>query len=111
MQCLFIDVLQARMWLREISRSHDFVVLLDHVHLLLTVSKDMTIERAVQFIKVILLSVEEVGHPELAAICELRSTKLATSRILAGARKGWLGSSPEDIPLFRPRREAKGRRG
>jgi putative transposase len=32
-------------------RLHDFVVMPDHFHLLLTVGSEMTIERAVQFIK------------------------------------------------------------
>ena len=32
-------------------RLHDFVVMPDHVHLLITVHSDMTIERAMQFIK------------------------------------------------------------
>jgi putative transposase len=30
---------------------HDFVIMPDHVHLLITVSGDTTIERAMQFIK------------------------------------------------------------
>jgi putative transposase len=30
---------------------HDFVVMPDHVHLLVTVRRDMTVERAMQFIK------------------------------------------------------------
>ena len=33
-------------------RLHDFVVMPDHVHLLLTVGAGMTIEKAMQFIKV-----------------------------------------------------------
>ena len=32
-------------------RLHDFVIMPDHVHLLITVHSDMTIERAMQFIK------------------------------------------------------------
>jgi putative transposase len=32
-------------------RLHDFVVMPDHVHVLLTVGADMTIEKAMQFIK------------------------------------------------------------
>ena len=47
---LFIDVL--RSYVAEGKfKVHDFVVMPDHVHLLLTVSKDMTVERAMQFIK------------------------------------------------------------
>ena len=47
---LFIDVLRSYVATGKF-KVHDFVVMPDHVHLLLTVSKDMTIERAMQFIK------------------------------------------------------------
>jgi putative transposase len=47
---LFIDVV--RSYARERKfKVHDFVVMPDHVHLLLSVEHDMTIERAMQFIK------------------------------------------------------------
>jgi len=47
---LFIDVLRSYMAARKF-RLHDFVVMPNHVHLLLTVGGDMTIEKAMQFIK------------------------------------------------------------
>ncbi len=47
---LFIDVLRSYVADGKF-KVHDFVVMPDHVHLLLTVSKDMTVERAMQFIK------------------------------------------------------------
>ncbi len=47
---LFIEVLRSYAAKRKF-RVHDFVVMPDHVHLLLTVGSDMTIERAMQFIK------------------------------------------------------------
>jgi putative transposase len=47
---LFIDVLRSYVAAKKF-RVHDFVVMPDHVHVLLTVSGDMTVERAVQFIK------------------------------------------------------------
>jgi len=47
---LFIDVLRTYVARRKF-RVHDFVVMPDHVHLLITVDHDMTIERAMQFVK------------------------------------------------------------
>jgi len=47
---LFVDVLRSYVPAGKF-RVHDFVVMPDHVHLLLTVGSDMTIERAMQFIK------------------------------------------------------------
>jgi putative transposase len=47
---LFIDVLRSYVSAGKF-RVHDFVVMPDHVHLLITVSEDMAIEKAVQFIK------------------------------------------------------------
>jgi putative transposase len=47
---LLIDVLRSYVAARKF-RLHDFVVMPDHVHLLITVHADMTIERAMQFIK------------------------------------------------------------
>ena len=47
---LFIDVLRSYVVARKF-RVHDFVVMPDHVHVLLTVSGEMSIEKAVQFIK------------------------------------------------------------
>ena len=47
---LFIDVLRSYVAAGKF-KVHDFVVMPDHVHLLLTVGKDMTVERAMQFIK------------------------------------------------------------
>ena len=47
---LFIDVLRSNVAARSFQ-VHDFVVMPNHVHLLLTVGSDMTIERAMQFIK------------------------------------------------------------
>jgi len=46
---LFIDVL--RSYAARKFQVHDFVVMPDHVHLLITVHGDMAIEKAVQFIK------------------------------------------------------------
>ncbi len=47
---LFIDVLRSYVAAGKF-RVHDFVVMPDRVHLLLTVPGDVTIERAMQFIK------------------------------------------------------------
>ncbi len=47
---LFIDVLRSYAVARKFT-VHDFVVMPDHVHVLLTVDGDMSVERAVQFIK------------------------------------------------------------
>jgi putative transposase len=47
---LLIDVLRSNIAARKF-RIHDFVIMRDHVHLLLTVRDDMTIEKAMQLIK------------------------------------------------------------
>ena len=47
---LLIDVLRSYVAAQKFQL-HDFVVMPDHVHLLITVHSDMTIERAMQFIK------------------------------------------------------------
>ena len=47
---LFIDVLRSHVSTRKFQL-HDFVVMPDHVHLLLTMGADMTIEKAMQLIK------------------------------------------------------------
>ncbi len=47
---LLIDVLRACVASKKFV-VHDFVVMPDHVHLLITVDADMSIERAMQFIK------------------------------------------------------------
>ena len=47
---LLIDVLRSHVAARKFQM-HDFVVMPDHVHLLLTVGLDMSIEKAMQFIK------------------------------------------------------------
>ncbi len=47
---LFVDVLRTYAAAKKF-RVHDFVVMPDHVHLLITVDRDMTIERAMQFVK------------------------------------------------------------
>jgi putative transposase len=47
---LLIDVLRSYVAVRKF-RVHDFVVMPDHVHLLITVNGDMSVEKAVQFIK------------------------------------------------------------
>jgi putative transposase len=47
---LFIDVLRSCVTARKF-RAHDFVVMPDHVHLLLTVNGAMSIEKAMQLIK------------------------------------------------------------
>ena len=47
---LFVDVLRKSMAAGRIE-VHDFVVMPDHVHLLLSVGEGMSIEKAVQFIK------------------------------------------------------------
>jgi putative transposase len=47
---LFIDVLRSYVAVRKFQ-INDFVVMPDHVHLLITVRGEMTVEKAVQFIK------------------------------------------------------------
>jgi len=47
---LFIDVLRSYMADKKFNM-HDFVVMPDHVHLLITVSGEMSIEKAMQLIK------------------------------------------------------------
>ena len=47
---LFIDVLRSCVTARRF-RVHDFVVMPDHAHLLITVNDNMTIEKVMQFIK------------------------------------------------------------
>lgn len=47
---LFIDVLRSYVAAKRF-KVHDFVVMPDHVHLLMTVNGDISIEKAVQFIK------------------------------------------------------------
>jgi len=47
---LFLDVLRSYVASGRF-RIHDFVVMRDHFHLLLTVGREMTIEKAVQLIK------------------------------------------------------------
>ena len=47
---LFIDVVRSYAVARKF-KVHDFVVMPNHVHLLITVYEDMAIERAVQFFK------------------------------------------------------------
>jgi putative transposase len=47
---LFVDVLRSLV-AEEKFKLHDFVVMPDHVHLLLTVDADMTVEKAMQLIK------------------------------------------------------------
>ena len=47
---LLIDVLRSNVK-RKRFRVHDFVVMPDHLHVLITVDGDMTIERAMQLIK------------------------------------------------------------
>ena len=47
---LFIEVLRSYVGTKKF-RLHDFVVMPDHAHLLLTVGPDMTIERAMQYVK------------------------------------------------------------
>ena len=47
---LFVDVLRSCLIEREFEL-HDFVIMPDHVHLLMTIGGKMTIEKAMQFIK------------------------------------------------------------
>jgi putative transposase len=47
---LFIDVLRSYVAARKFQ-VHDFVVMPDHVHLLLSLGQDMSIEKAMEFIK------------------------------------------------------------
>jgi putative transposase len=47
---LLIDVLRSQMRARRFV-VHDFVVMPDHVHILLTVYDDMTLEKAMQLVK------------------------------------------------------------
>src|ERR1700730_7206610 len=50
MASLFVDVLRSQMRARRFV-VHDFVVMPDHVHILLTVYDDMTLEKAMQLVK------------------------------------------------------------
>jgi putative transposase len=50
MRDLFVDVLRSTMRSGRVT-IHDFVVMPDHVHILMTVSGEMSIERAMQLIK------------------------------------------------------------
>ena len=47
---LFIDVLRSYVAARKFQ-VHDFVVMPNHVHLLITVGEDMTVEKAMQLMK------------------------------------------------------------
>ncbi|MFP5250490.1 MAG: REP-associated tyrosine transposase, partial [Acidobacteriota bacterium] len=47
---LFIDVLRSQMRAGRLT-VHDFIVMPDHVHILLTVPGDLSIEKAMQWIK------------------------------------------------------------
>jgi putative transposase len=47
---LLVDVLRSCVAARE-YQVHDFVIMPDHVHLLITVDREMTIERAMQLVK------------------------------------------------------------
>jgi putative transposase len=47
---LFIDVLRSNLRAKKF-RIHDFVVMPNHLHLLITVDRDLSIEKAVQLIK------------------------------------------------------------
>ena len=47
---LFIDVLRSYVAGKKF-KVHDFVVMPDHIHLLVTVSREISIQKAVQFIK------------------------------------------------------------
>jgi putative transposase len=56
---LMIDVLRSYVAAGKF-RLHDFVVMPDHLHLLITVGADMTIEKAMQLVKGrVLVSLEE----------------------------------------------------
>jgi putative transposase len=50
MASLFIDVLRSYAAAKKF-RLHDFVVMPNHFHLLLTLNKDMTVEKAAQLVK------------------------------------------------------------
>jgi putative transposase len=50
MASLFVDILRSRMRAREIL-IHEFVVMPDHVHILLTVPGDTSLEKVMQLIK------------------------------------------------------------
>jgi putative transposase len=47
---LLVEVLRSLI-VEQKFKLHDFVIMPDHVHLLLTLNEDMTIEKAMQFIK------------------------------------------------------------
>jgi putative transposase len=47
---LFVEVLRSCMRARRFT-VHDFVVMPDHVHILLTVPGDLSVEKAMQFVK------------------------------------------------------------
>ena len=108
MASLFIDVLRQNMRAGHFT-VHEFVVMPDHMHVLLTVPADSTVERAVQFIKGGFSfragrelgfkgEVWQVGHSDVR-ILDDASFALHKSYIENNPVKRGLVSSPEQYPF------------
>ncbi len=102
-----VDVLRSYAAARKF-RLHDFVIMPDHLHVLLTVGADMTIERAMQLIKGgfsyrlkkeygVLGEVWQRGFSE-SRVGDLRSFLQHRAYIAANPVKAGLVSSPEEYP-------------
>ena len=106
---LLIEVLRSYVAARKF-RLHDFVVMPDHVHMLITVDSDMTIERAMQFIKGgfsyrLRKEVRLFGRGMAARIFRSAGRRpgelLATSRIYRSeSREGGAGGFAGEVPLL-----------
>ncbi len=104
---LFIDVLRSYMRSQKFQ-VHDFVVMPDHVHLLLTVKNGMTIERAMQFIKggFSYRLKKETGYAgevwqrgfSEVRVEDLRSLQQHRQYIAENAVKAGLADLPEEFP-------------
>jgi putative transposase len=104
---LLVDVLRSYAADRKF-KVHDFVVMPDHVHILLTVEGNMTIERAMQFIKggFSYRLKKESGYPgevwqrgysEVRAD-DLQSQERYREYMSANPVKAGLANSPEEFP-------------
>ena len=105
---LLIEVLRSYVAARKFLL-HDFVVMPDHLHLLLTVGEDMTIEKAMQFVKGgfsyrlkkeygYLGEVWQRGFSE-SRVEDQRSFVLHRKYIAANPVKAGLVDSPDEIVL------------
>jgi putative transposase len=104
---LLIDVLRSCVRARRFTL-HDFVIMPDHVHLLLTTSADITVEKAMQFIKggfSFRLKREtgyegEVWQPGFSDHRVLDPDSFASHRryIAANPVKAGLAASPDEFP-------------